>query len=96
MASYAELVQASTDNELLKRVRVACVVAAEVIRNNATATDVEKAWARRAFHNPEERMREVLWAVLAQNRSYPLSTIIGADDATVQTAVNAALPLIIS
>jgi hypothetical protein len=32
-----------------------------------------------------------MWPVLAQNKAAALSQITGADDATVQTAVNAAV-----
>ena len=38
--------------------------------------------------------RAMVWAVLAQNRTFTAAQITGADDATVQTAVNAAVNLL--
>jgi hypothetical protein len=36
----------------------------------------------------------MLWALLAQNAAVPLSTILSVSDATVQTAINAAVNLL--
>ena len=93
MATYAELIDASGNSPLIDKVRVACVVAAENIRSTGTSTTAEKLWARQIFENPEAGQRQVLWAVLAQNKELALSAIIGATDAQVQTAVDAAVTL---
>lgn len=93
MATYAELVQASGDSALVLKVRVACIIAAEAIRTNGSATAPQKTWARKVFSNPEDGQREVMWAVLAQNQAQPLGNILGATDAQVQTAVNNAIAL---
>jgi hypothetical protein len=94
MATYAELVDASGDSGLLLKVRVATVIAADVIRANAGATAPQKTWAKSVFDNPESGQRAVLWSVLAQNKSATLAQIIGATDAQVQTAVDLAVPLL--
>jgi hypothetical protein len=94
MATYAELIQASGDSGLISKVQVACVVAADVIRANGSATAPQKAWAKAVFSDPSSAMRTVLWSVLVQNKAQNYATIVGATDAQVQTAVDAAIPLL--
>jgi hypothetical protein len=94
MATYAELLLASEDAGLRNKVRVACIVAAEAIRTEDAGTAnhaARLAWARSAFESPESVTQRMLWAVLAQNKAAALAAITGASDATVQTAVNAAV-----
>lgn len=94
MATYAELLQAAGNSDLLARIRVACIVSAEQIRTEAGATAnhaQRMVWAKAVFENPEREALRMLWAVLAQNRSATLSQIINATDAAVQTAVDAAV-----
>ena len=96
MATYSELIEASNHSPLIDRVRVACLVAAEAIRNEAdTVPDhaARLAWARGVFANPEAEQTRMLWATLVQNRAAPLASIKSADDSTVQTAVTAAVNL---
>jgi len=94
MATYAELLTASVDAPLNDKIRVACVVAAETVRTEpaATANHVERVkWAQKVFHDPNSEASRMIWAVLAQNRAATLAQITGASDATVQTAVDAAV-----
>jgi hypothetical protein len=94
MATYTELLSAADNTNLLGKVRVACVIAAEAIRTEAGATANHAnrlLWAKSVFSNPELTARQMLWAVLGQNAGTALSQIIGASDATVQTAVNTAV-----
>jgi hypothetical protein len=93
MATYAELMVAAGDGDLIAKVRVACVVAADDIRQNAAATAAQKAWARSVFNNPETPQMGMLWSVLAQNREATLAQILGATDAQVQAAVDASVAL---
>lgn len=94
MATYQELIQASSDNAIVSKVMVACVVAAENIRSNGAATVAQKAWATKVFLDPPGAMREVLWCVLAQNKAQTLTAILNASDANVQLAVDNAVPLL--
>jgi hypothetical protein len=94
MATYDELLQASNDDGLRRKVRVAVVIAAETIRtelpsvpNNANRL----LWAKATFENPEQAAQKIIWPVLAQNKASSLAAIVGASDATVQTAVDAAV-----
>ena len=94
MATYAELLQAAENEALNKRVRVACIVAAEVIRseNPATTNHANRLlWAKAVFSNPGDAAQKMLWAALAQNRAMTLAQITGADDVAVQNAVNSAV-----
>lgn len=100
MATYAELLSiasTSAGEALRARIRVAVVVAADVVRLEPTATANHASrmvWARSAVSNPDAEAQRMLWAVLAQNRAFTVAQITGADDATVQTAVNAAVDLL--
>lgn len=94
MATYDELLQAANDENLKRKIKVACVVAAETIRNELAATANHQArliWAKSAFQNPDAVAVPMMNAVLAQNRAQTLAAIVGATDATVQNAVNAAV-----
>jgi len=94
MATYAELLEAAADVALLDKIQVACVVAAETIRNEATSVSnhTERLkWAQKVFIDPGSERNRMIWAVLAQNRAFALAQITGASDASVQTAVDAAV-----
>jgi hypothetical protein len=94
MANYAELLLASENDTLRNKVRVACIIAAEAIRTEdaGTANHANRvAWAKTVFANPNSEAERMLWAVLAQNKNAALAEITGATDASVQTAVNAAV-----
>ena len=100
MATYQELLTLAlgpSGDSLRNKVRVAAVVAADVIRLEATSTPNHSnrlLWARTVLQNPEGEAQRLLWAVLAQNRAFTVAQITGADDATVQAAVNDAVNLL--
>lgn len=97
MATYSELLQASESEALRNKVRVACVIAAEAIRTEPANTPNRAnrlKWARSVLTTPDGDVRAMLWAVLAQNASLSLAAIVGASDAQVQTAVNAAVDVL--
>lgn len=94
MATYAEILQASENDVLRNKVRVACVIAAEVVRTEAPAVANHAnrlIWAKSVYISPEAVTQRMLWAVLAQNAAATLAAITGATDAAVQTAVNNAI-----
>lgn len=97
MATYDELLQASENEPLKRKVRVAIIVAAEKIRVQTTNLPTNHArrlkWAAQAFTSPDSVQDTMLRVILAQNRAATLSQITGADDATVQVAVDAAVDL---
>jgi hypothetical protein len=99
MATYAELLTASSNDTLRQKVRVACVIAAEKVRSELTSVGnhaQRMAWAKAVFANPEAEGNRMVWAVLAQNAAATLAQITGASDATVQNAVDAAVDVFAS
>ena len=94
MATYLELFSLRTNSELVNKVTVACIVAAEFIRteDTQTANHTERMiWAAKVFANPEAEARRVLWALLAANKAATASNILAATDAAIQTNVDAAI-----
>jgi hypothetical protein len=94
MATYDELLQAAADTGLINHVRVAVFVSATNIMTEATATTNHAnrlLWAKTVFNDPAAAGAKMMWPVLAQNKTATLAAITGADDATVQAAVDAAV-----
>ena len=94
MATYIELYELAQSVALKERVAVACLVAAEAVRADASPPTNQAqrlAWARRAFENPLAEAGKMLPVVLAQNKSATKAAIEAADDATLQTAVDSAV-----
>jgi hypothetical protein len=94
MASYNELKSLMGDSALKNRTAVACIVAAEAIRNEdaGTANHANRLiWAKQAFANPVGAASEMLMAMLAANKDLDASVIQGASDAAIQTKVDAAV-----
>lgn len=94
MATYAELLTAASNETLINKIRVAVVIAAEIVRTEDGSVlnhSNRLIWAKQVFINPDVEAQRMIWAVLAQNRAATFTQIINADDATVQTAVNAAV-----
>ncbi len=97
MATYAEIYEiSSTNTELLNKVTVACLVAADQIRAESTGTanhDNRLIWAKETLENPPVAGKKLLPAVLVQNTGVSAAGIIGASDAAIQGAVNTAINL---
>lgn len=96
MATYNELRQLFSHGDLHNRVEVACVIAAEAIRNESdqTANHANRLkWAQTAFENPRGVADKILMSLLAANKAAAVGSITGASDATVQSAVDAAVNL---
>jgi len=94
MASYTELYSIFNDPTLGEKIQVACIVAAEAIRNEAPATENHSnrlVWAKKAFENPSAVRQQMLMALLAANKSMSVAELQAASDAAIQTAVNGAV-----
>ena len=94
MATYLELVEASANGPLRQKISVACVVAAEAIRVEDALTANHAArlnWAKAVYKSPGDAADQMMWPVLAQNKAATLVQITGASDASIQTAVDAAI-----
>jgi len=96
MASYIELRRLFSDDVLMNRIEVACIVAAEMIRNEGSEV-VNHAnrllWARTAFTNPGTIRNGMLKALLAANKDQDMEVIQGVLDPTLQVLVNAAVDI---
>lgn len=98
MASYIELIGAYNDGPLRQKIAVACVVAAETIRTEdpQTANHAARlAWAKKVFESPTTAADSMIWPVLAQNKAAAIAAITGASDASIQTAVDAAVAVFV-
>jgi len=94
MATYIELIGAYDDSTLRQKIAVACVIAAETIRTEDPGVPNHTnrvAWAKKVYVSPTNVANEMIWPVLAQNKAQTLASIIGASDANIQTAVEAAV-----
>lgn len=94
MATYIELRGLFSNNDLLNRVEVATIVAAEAIRTEdaGTTNHVNRlAWAKKTFANPNGVRNEMLMALLAANKDATVASITSVTDAALQTLVNAAV-----
>jgi hypothetical protein len=94
MATYDELLSAAGDTGLLNKVRMACVVAATTIMTESDSVSNHAnrlLWAKSVFDDTASAGAKMMWPVLAQNKAFTSAQITGADDATVQSAVDAAV-----
>lgn len=98
MATYDELLTiATTGDVLIRKMRVAAVIAAEKVRTEVDTTPNHAnrlKWAKATFQNSEGAARDLLWIVLAQNKTASSAAILGATDALVQTAADAAIDVL--
>jgi uncharacterized protein (DUF2132 family) len=94
MATYLELRQLYGHGELLNRIEVACIVAAESIRTESDATTNHAnrlKWARATFAATRQAAEKMLMALLAANKALTVAQLIAVADAALQTAVDNAV-----
>ncbi len=97
MATLAELASELNDPILTDRCKAACLVAAAVVmaESSGTANHANRLkWSKKVFADPVGQGTLMVRAVLAQNNTATLAQITSADDASVQTAVNAAVDVL--
>jgi len=98
MATYQELYDLTTNVPLLNKVATGVAILAEDIRAEATSVtnhDLRLAWAKRALFNVDGTARSLMWVILAMNKAATVTQIDTASDASIQTAVNAAVELLL-
>ena len=96
MATYRELFDAAEDNVLLDRIKVAIIIAADIVLNEVDTTPNHTnrvIWARTAFIDPGDQAKPFLYAVLAANKGATIATILAATDNAIQNNVNAAIDI---
>jgi hypothetical protein len=93
MATYQELHGlrgASGADLLMQKIAVGICIKANLLAK-ATPTAAQKEWAKTALANPESYVGLILNYILAEYNTVPVASIVGASEAQVQTAVNAAV-----
>ena len=98
MATYTELRQLYAHGDLLNRIEVACIVAAEKIRAEDVTTEnhVNRiTWAKATFGGSRRVAELMLMSLLAANRALSVEQITGVNvtDEVLQTAVDGAVNL---
>lgn len=98
MALYKDLPLVLEDGIFINRVRIACLVAANLIQKNpvsdAEAQKARMAWARSAFASPVGVADQVARYVVSEFNMLTVAGIQGADDASLQAAVNTAVGIL--
>ena len=95
MASYEELRSLHNDAPLKNKVATAITIAAQNIIGDQAPTTARKAWAAKAFANPEGEAKRVMMSVLAANKDITVAAIKAASDGAIQANVDAAIALFI-
>ena len=96
MATYTELYGLHNDSALKNRVTVACIVAAEVVMDEAPATANHAnrlTWAASVLASPQAEATRMYWALLAANKDMTVENIQQATDAQIQSQVEAHIDL---
>jgi hypothetical protein len=90
MATYQELRALVGDSDLIEKIEIALAIKADTIRAlGAGASANAKQWVTDL--NAESEAKDIIWMVLAANKGAAVGAITGASDATIQTAVDAAV-----
>ncbi len=87
MASYLELRNLFSDDNLKNRSDIAVVIAANNLLSGTPTTNEQK-WAAHVASNPRAEASKALMFILAANSGADVSAIQNASDATLQTAVD--------
>lgn len=99
MATFAELVTASGNTGLVEKIKIATLIAADSVRTEGQGVAHHQdrvRWAAKVFSEPDTQATKMIWPVLIQNRTATLAQITGASDAAVQSAVDAAVAVVIA
>lgn len=94
MATYTELRTLFTDSDLMEKVEVAVVIAANTLIAG-TPTAADKVWAASVFSNPKTEASKALMSVLAENNDAAVAVIQAATDTSIQTNVDAIVPILV-
>lgn len=102
MAFYGEIRNLFDSSALRNKVETAVIVAAEGILNEGAPSVARKAWAAKAFLNPNAEAKRVMMAVLAAQKDTALATLMSvievdsaANNTIIQNNVDNAIDLFI-
>jgi len=91
MDSYTELRRLFANGELRNKVEVACVIAAETIRNEAAGTENHAnrlIWAKQNLPPSASTRDSMVMILLAANKDLEPAQITGASPAVIQAKVD--------
>lgn len=94
MAAYTALVALAQNDTLKQQIKMSIAVTANTITNEAGTVPnhaARVAWAKQALASPDAAVEQITWSVLAANAAATVTQITTATDATVQSAVDAAV-----
>lgn len=92
MATLQELSGLYGNGDLLNKVSAAIVITAHTILSGAP-TAADRAYAAKVFASPKGEAQRILKYVLAANAANTVAQITNASDAAIQSAVDAAVPI---
>lgn len=96
MATYAELYDLNSNSPLRNKIAVAATIRAAEIVALASPTAAQIAWASKCLASPLTEASRLMPYVLAANAAATSAQISNATDATIQTAVTAAVDKLIA
>jgi hypothetical protein len=91
MATYLELYALRNNADLMQRLIIAILVAANSVRLEASNTPFHSnrvAWAQNAVKDPDVYASKALYLLLAQNKALTVAQIQSVTDTAIQTAVD--------
>lgn len=94
MATYQEIRSLFNNDDLVNRVTVAVIIAANNLLE-VTPSAADKKYAASVFASPRREAETVLMSVLAANAGATLSAITSATDAAIQAKVDIVVPLMV-
>ncbi len=94
MATLEELHDLFNDSALLKKIRSALLISIKNILDGAPTVD-DRKYAAKVFDNPGAEADRIIKYVLAANSGSTVAAIKGASDSSIQTNVDAAVPIMV-
>ncbi|MGR3220770.1 MAG: hypothetical protein ACUZ8H_13280 [Candidatus Anammoxibacter sp.] len=95
MATYTELRELFNNGDLLNKIDVAVVIAANNLINGTPAAK-DTSWAANVFNMPRGEARKALMAILAENQGLTITQITGATDTAIQAKVDGIIPALVN
>lgn len=87
MATLAELSELRFSGILINKITAAIAKEAHKILGEAIAVAARVSWANEAIQDPEGKIEEMMWYLLAENAAFTKAQIEGAADSGIETAV---------
>jgi len=96
MASYIELFDLRSNEDLRNKVAVAIVIKAAGLLRGSSPTVSQVTWANEALITPMDKAKNLLNFLLADNNNLTVAQIVNATDSAIQTKVDIAVDALIA